>query len=186
MRNPKVAHRYAKSLLELAAEKGQADAVENDMRLIASTIEESRDLALLLASPVVKSDKKEKILESIFGAHTTDLTSAFVRIITSKGREAVLEEVAKHYVELIMKRKGILSAQVVTAVPMGDDTRAAMKQMVERLNPQGTVAIEEVVNPDIVGGFVLKVEDQMIDASVLSQLRKLHREFDDNSYEASL
>ncbi|MCH2197267.1 MAG: ATP synthase F1 subunit delta [Flavobacteriales bacterium] len=186
MRNPKVAHRYAKSLLDLATERNEVDAVEKDMRLISSTIQESRDLELLLLSPVVKGDKKENILKTLFGSHITEMTTGFIGIMTAKGREAVLAEVATHFLELTKKRKGILSAQVITATALTEEARAKINAIVSKLNSGGAVEIEESVDPAIVGGFVLKVEDKMIDASVLSQFRKLHREFDDDTYEAAL
>lgn len=186
MRNPKVAHRYAKSLLDLASERNQQDDVRNDMELILDTIRESRDLSVLLHSPVVKADKKEKILEALFGQHVSELSIGFLRIMSSKGREALLEEIAKNYIQQIKYRKGIMTAQVTTATNADEATRTQILSQLKKLNPDGEIEITENVDPELIGGFVIKVEDKMIDASVRSQLRKLRREFTDNSYEAAL
>lgn len=186
MRNPKVAHRYAKSLLDLAQERNQQDEVRNDMTLILETIRESRDLDVLLHSPVIKVDKKEKILEALFGQHISELSIGFLRIMTSKGREGLLEEIAENYIQQIKIKKGILTAEVTTAAKADEATRADILAQLKKLNPDGEIEITENVDPELIGGFVIKVEDKMIDASVRTQLRKLRREFTDNSYEAAL
>ena len=186
MRNPKVAHRYAKSLLDLAQERNEQDAVLADMELVLSTIRESKDLDLLLHSPVIKSDKKEKILEAIFASRVSQLTIGFMRIMTSKGREATFEEIAEHYIHQIKINKGILTAEVITAAAADEATRKEIRERLNKLNPSGSVEITESIDPELIGGFVLKVEDKMIDASIRSQLRKLRREFTDTSYEAAL
>lgn len=186
MRNPKVAHRYAKSLLDLAEERNQQDEVQKDMELVLSTIRESKDLDLLLHSPVIKSDKKEKILEALFGSRVSDLTIGFMRIMASKGRESIFEEIADHYIQQIKQHKGILTAEVVTAAAADETTRKEIRERLTKLNPSGTVEITESIDPELIGGFVLKVEDKMIDASIRSQIRKLRREFTDTSYEAAL
>jgi len=86
---------------------------------------------------------------------------------------------------LLSKAKGILTAKVITASKLSDADRVTINKMVADMN-QGTAEIEEVIDPGIVGGFILKVEDKMIDASVTSQLRKLRRNFTDKSYEPSI
>lgn len=184
MHTSKIAHRYAKSLLGLASERGQEDAVAADMLTIREAVAESRDLRTMLSSPVVKADKKLKVLNAIFGAHIGEVSSAFIRILTQHGREDVLDEVAHSYVELNKKRKGILTAEVTTATPLNDELRKAVTAIVKEMNPQGDVVINEVVDSEIIGGFVLKVEDRMVDASVQSKLRSLRQNLIDTSYEA--
>lgn len=185
MLNPKVAQRYAKSLINLATERNEVDAVEKDMNLILEVLEESKDMRLLLHSPVVNTDKKEKILDAVFGDHITEMSKGFIRILTSKGRESLLLEVAARFVELVKQSKGILTAKVITAAKLSDQDRANLNKMVAEMN-QGTAEIEEVVDPSIVGGFILKVEDKMVDASVTTQLRNLRRNFTDKTYESAL
>lgn len=185
MLNPKVAQRYAKSLINLATERNEVDAVEKDMNLILEVLEESKDMRLLLQSPVVNTDKKEKILDAVFGGHITEMSKGFIRILTSKGRESLLLEVSARFVELVKQSKGILTAKVITAGKLTDEDRASINKMVAEMN-QGTAEIEEVVDPSIVGGFILKVEDKMVDASVTTQLRKLRRNFTDKTYESTL
>lgn len=184
MHSSKIALRYAKSLLSLALEKESVDAVADDMQMFEAVVAENRDLRNLLDSPVVNQDKKQKVLDVIFGERIQELTKAFMRILITKGREDILAEVAAAYVALNKKRKGILSARVVTAVPLDDKLRAAVNEIVTKMNDGGSIEVSEEVDSDIIGGFVLKVEDRMVDASVNSQLRDLQRELIDTSYEA--
>ncbi len=94
-------------------------------------------------------------------------------------------EISARFIELVKQGKGILTAKVITASKLSDADRVTINKMVADMN-QGTAEIEEVIDPGIVGGFILKVEDKMIDASVTSQLRKLRRNFTDKSYEPSI
>jgi F-type H+-transporting ATPase subunit delta len=185
MRNTKVAHRYAKSLLDLATERGEIELVEVDMVNLMNMARDSRDLRAMLSSPVIPSDKKEKVLNALFGDHQSQLGIAFMRILASKGREAYLPEIAAHYLELMKQRKGILIAEVRTATPLTDELRAQIKVIIGKMK-KGDAEITEVVDPAVIGGYILKVEDIMVDASVSTQLRKLRREFTDNPYEVKI
>jgi F-type H+-transporting ATPase subunit delta len=83
-----VAYRYARSLMELAQEKGVLAGVHEDMRLVGSTCAANRELVVLLNSPVVKADKKDRILEQVFAGKVGQLTATFMGILVRKGREA--------------------------------------------------------------------------------------------------
>src|SRR5204862_7622442 len=103
----KVAKRYAKSLIDLSSETGALDAVANDMKLLASVCDQNRDLAALLASPIINSDKKLSILKKVFGEKMNKLSLTFFEIVTKKGREAYLEAVAKEFTRQYKEMKGI-------------------------------------------------------------------------------
>lgn len=186
MRNPKVAHRYAKSLLGLASERKVGEEVEKDLRLIDRMLTDNRELKVFLHSPVVKSAKKNKVLEALLQGNVSELTLAFIRILTSKGREMLLPEIVFHYLEQSRHQKGIVAANVTSASPLAEDDKARVAELLRLFNHDGGVELTETVDPEIIGGFILKVEDRMVDASVSSQLRRLRREFTENLYEASL
>ena len=94
----RVSYRYAKSLLDLALDKGQLEQVYEDMQLILSTIKGSRELLVLLESPIIKTDKKQDILKEVFGGKLGVITTAFIDIITRKRREAELDNVAESFI----------------------------------------------------------------------------------------
>lgn len=186
MRNTKVAYRYAKSILQLAEQRNEGDRVEADFGVVLDALKANRELRVFLNSPVVKSDVKEKTLLAVFGNHVGELVKGFIKILTTKGREALLLEIAESYIEQTRLRKGIMSAKVVLASPLDGVDKEAFNALVKAMNGGGEVRITEEVNPDIIGGFILKVEDKMVDASVAGQLKALRRNYSKNLYEASI
>ncbi|WP_207433389.1 ATP synthase F1 subunit delta [Sabulibacter ruber] len=181
MSEERVASRYAKSLLELSQEKGSLEQVYEDMRYFSKTLESSRDLRLVLRNPIIKHDKKLAILNSLFGAKVSELTNAFFRIITQKNREEILESVATEFVKQYNELKGIQKATVTTAVPLTPDLRATFQQMVVDRTGK-TVELQEVVDPSVVGGYVLRIGDQQIDNTVRSNVQRLKNKFKENPY----
>src|SRR5689334_7012712 len=121
MSDIRVASRYAKSLLDLAAEKGTLEQVRQDMQLLTKTAQESRDFRMLLKNPIIKSDKKLAILNALFGGKVSEMTSKFFQIVTQKSREEVLEAVASEFESQYNLRKGIQTATITTTVPLTDD-----------------------------------------------------------------
>lgn len=178
----RVASRYVKSLLDLAVTQKALDKVHADMQLFASTIGKSRDLELMLKSPVIKHDKKNAILSSIFKSKVNALTMAFIDILTKKNREPLLPEIAKEFHNAYNAYKGIGKASVTTTVPMDAKTRAEFESIVKKLSNRKEVELEEKVDKDLIGGFVLNVEDKQIDASIKNNLKKLKLKFSENPY----
>lgn len=176
MRNSQAAIRYAKALIGLANEQGQMDAIYQDMEMVRDTVSANQDLGLLLNSPIVNKDKKVLILNSIFQERVSGLTAQFIQLITHKGRESLLGEIADAYVGLVKMQKNIQSAMVTTAIPLTDDLRTELLELVKSWN-NGQVNLTEKVDPEILGGFVLTVNDRMLDASVSSKFRQLRRTF---------
>jgi F-type H+-transporting ATPase subunit delta len=181
MRNTKAAIRYAKALIELANEQGAVNACFEDMELVRKTVLDNRELGLLLKSPIVNSDKKEAILKSIFEGKVSGLTSQFMLLITRKGREGLLGEIADAYVQMVKETKNIQSASVITATPLTDDLRSELLSLVKGWS-KGEVELTETVDPEILGGFVLKVNDRMVDASVSTKFRQLRRTFAERTH----
>lgn len=184
MRGIRIASRYAKSLLQLAIEQGQVDAAYNDMKLVQATIASSRELSLLLANPIVKTDVKVKILEKIFSG-TSALVKAFITLLANKGREALLQEVAASFVEQVKRHKNITSVDVISAVALDESSKNKVLALAKKM-AGGEVDLQERVDADLIGGFILRVGDQQVDASVSSEIRDLRRSFEKNPYVAQL
>lgn len=186
MRDTKVAFRYAKSLLLLASERNESDRIESDFDTIDKALSESREMRVFLNSPVVSSDKKYNVLLAVFGEHISELMKAFLKILTAKYRESLLHDIAVSFLEQIRRQKGILTATVVSADSLDSESRDTIHQLVKELNEGGEIVINEEIDPELIGGFKIKVDDKMVDASVSSHLRKLRRNFTKNLYEASI
>lgn len=177
-----VAYRYARSLMELAQERGELAGAQEDMRLIAETCANSPDLKLLLKSPVVKPDKKDKVLNAIFGGKIGQLTSGFVSLLVRKGREVMLPEVAQAFVELYRVNQGVLMAEVRSAVPLNDAARAQVKAMAEEKYPGKSIILSEKVDASLIGGVIVRIGDEQFDGSVSRRLSDLRRKFSENPY----
>ena len=182
----RIASRYAKSLIELAQDQGRLERVVGDINLFNDAIQH-RDLYLLIKSPIVKADKKLKIFHELFGERVDHLTLSFFDIIIRKGIETFLPDIARHFIKNYRELKNITLAQVTTATPLEEYQIEKIKSELKKIGvATGEVQLEEVVNPNIIGGFLLEVDDQLYDASVKTKLTNLKKEILDNSYIKSL
>ena len=173
MADQRVAARYAKSLLDLGKEMGTLETVKQDMDLLGKTVAENRDLRLLLRNPIVKHDKKLAILTAIFQGKVSDLTMRFFTILTQKNRESALEGMGTEFQAQYNVMQGIQMAEVTSATPLTPASRAELEQLVTKQTGLTQVKLTEKVDPELIGGFVLRVGDQQIDDSVRTSLRKL-------------
>ncbi len=181
MKGIKISSRYAKSLMILAMEKGELDAVYADMKLIDETIDSSREFSNLLNSPIVKPDTKVAILNKVFVGQIGQITHGFIKLLTEKGREGYLAEVAQSFVDQVKVHKHIVTAEVITAISMDENTRQNILRIAQNMKG-GEIDLTEKVDNNLIGGFVLRVGDKMIDTSIAGKIRDLKREFDDNPY----
>ncbi|MEM8999155.1 MAG: ATP synthase F1 subunit delta [Bacteroidota bacterium] len=175
MNESRAAIRYAKATLNFAIEKKAAGAVEKDLRDIASTIAENNELQQLLESPIVKGEVKRNTLHEIF-KKSHEITKGLVTTLTENRRIALLQEVALKYIVLHEQMKGEDVAFVTTAVPL---TAALEKKLLAEVTKMtgNKVTIENKIDENIIGGFVLRIGDLQYDASVANKLNGLKREF---------
>lgn len=171
MKSTKVATRYAKALLELAIENNKIDSILGDMNYLLSANAETRDFELLLKSPIIKADKKIAIFEVIFDQFES-VTKAFVELITRNGREALLPEIAQAFDTQVKEFKGIVPVTIVSATPLTEQTRNTIIAKVQA-SVKGSLEVTEKIDASLIGGFVVKMDDKQIDASVVSQLNNL-------------
>ncbi len=171
-----VAYRYAKSLIGLAEEKKVVGQVYDDMVFFKQTADDNRDLMLALRSPVVRHDKKMGVLEGIFKGRVSDVTYTIFEIITKKNREAIIYSIADEFIKLYDLREGIQKATVTTAVALTDVLRQKFTALVADATKM-KVVLEEKIDTDLIGGYVIRVNDKQIDASVKSRLSALKLEF---------
>ena len=183
MKNPKAAIRYAKSILDLAIEKNQLDEVRKDFALMGSTVASSKELQVLLGSPVVSHDKKASILTAIFGQHVGTIAATFITVLTRKNREGLLPEIIESFDTLYLDYKGIQSATVTSSVSLDAELTQKVTDLAKRISGKDIV-LSQKVNEDLIGGFVLRVGDYQLDASVAGKLKAIKNNFDENHYVA--
>lgn len=187
MLNPRLATRYAKSLLDIAVEKNSLDAVLNDMKLLNSICSKSHDFAVMLRSPVISGDKKASVINEVLkGSNVNELTKAFIKLLVSKGREAVLPEIGGAFIAQYNELKSIRVVKLTTAVPLADSLRTSIQTKVSGLMPKDTLELKTDVNADLIGGFVLEVDDKLYDASVKKSLNDIRNRIIDHTYETRM
>lgn len=172
--------RYAKSILDLAVERGTLDKVWQDFRLIASVADANPDFVRMLKSPIIQADKKHAILKSLFGK-TNEITQHFLKILVDKKREGYLRDIAIRFLSQYDAYKNITRGVLVSASPLTPAQKADIKKVVEK-DLQTTFELEERIDPNLIGGFTLRVGDKLLDSSLSTRLRKLKQEFSKNPY----
>jgi F-type H+-transporting ATPase subunit delta len=177
----KLGDRYANSILVLAQERGQVERVREDFQIIQRVCQSNPDFVNMLESPLIKSDKKQHILNLIFKDQFCDITNTLVEIIVRKKREAHLDDIANRYLFQYDKLHNITRGELRSAHPMTETQVAAVKKLVEReLSTQ--FEIVQIIDPSLIGGFVLNIGDKQFDASISARLQALKFEFDSNPY----
>jgi F-type H+-transporting ATPase subunit delta len=182
MTNSRVATRYAKSLLDLAVEKGQLEAVYGDALYLQKLTKESRDFLNFLRSPVVKADTKAKAIAAVTKGKTGDLTNAFLNLMIAKARESALPEIITAFINQYKAHKGIRTVKLTTATPVSDDVKRAIVEKVKKEEGIQTLELQEIIDPAIIGGFVLQIGDKLIDASISYDLKNVARQFENNDF----
>lgn len=175
MAGTRAAIRYAKAILSLASEQNKADAVNNDMKLIATSIVENSDLSNMLQSPVVRSSVKKTVLMEVFN-NTNALTGSLIDTLIANKRISLLESVAVNFNRLYDELQGTQVAKVTTAVPLTDDLKVKVLAKVKELTGK-QVEVKNIIDESILGGFILRVGDIQYNASIANKLNKLKREF---------
>lgn len=172
----KVASRYAKSLIDLAMENGNLDEVKADMEGVISVLKTSSELQAVLRNPIIKSDRKQGILSSLFDGKIRTEILDFFNIMVRKGRASLIFPTAEEFVREYNVVKGIVDAEVTSASPLSEDHKNELNRLIaEQIG--ATVLLSNKVDEDLIGGFIVKVGDRQVDASVLGRLRKLERYF---------
>lgn len=182
MAETKVSKRYARSLHTLALEQGLADAVYGDMILLRDTCEGNRELSQILRNPIIQADSKDKLVRALFEKQFQAVSTAFCSIVVRKGREGYLPQIAESYISTYKEHKGIHSAQVTSALPLDEQSRKQVFEILHQFKGPN-IELKEVVDPSIIGGIILQVGDQQLDLSVETKLQQLQNQFRYNIYE---
>ena len=176
MSTHRIAVRYAKPLLELAVEQNVLEAVKSDMAGFVNLCETNRDFLVMLKSPVIPHLKKAEILKRIFEGKAHKLTLSVFDIIARKNRESLLEDIAKEFVTQYNTKMGLVNAVVTTTFPIDDKMRTSFKKIVKDVTG-GEAILKEEINKDIIGGFILKMEDRQLNESVSANLEEIKLKF---------
>ena len=182
MPNARLAGRYAKSILDLAIEQGQLEAVYADMKYIQAVCNASSEFVNMLRSPIIKADQKNSILSAVLQNNVGVLTNSFIVLLVKKGRESDLHEIANTFIEQYNAMKGIHQVTLTTAVEISADMKNSIEQKVKSDNSFASVELTTKTDESLIGGFVLEFNNNLLDASISRDLKDIKKQFLKNEF----
>jgi F-type H+-transporting ATPase subunit delta len=171
----RAAIRYAKAILETAVSSGKASQVNDDMKLIIATVNSSADLKEFLSSPIIASNLKMNALSEVFASAQAETKSLF-RLLQENKRFEILTAIATQFNALFDDMNGVEVANVTTAFAITPELEAKILAKAATISTK-KITIQNIVDPSIIGGFILRIGDKQYNASVSNRLQELKREF---------
>lgn len=168
-----IAEPYAQALMSVAKSNNVVDPIGEDTQSLLALSRESEDLRLLINSPLIDAGKKKAVLRQVVGDQVNPFTLNFLLLLVDRGRIFLLPEVCKQYQDLLRQMRQAVLAEVTSAVELNDEQKESIRQKVIGVTQAQQVELETRVDPDLLGGVVIKVGSQVIDASLRGQLRRI-------------
>lgn len=176
MKGNRAAIRYAKSLIQLAKEKGQFEVVLADVKMLDSLINESRELDLFLANPLIKMDKRRSILKSMFEGKVNSITYDFIQLVVAHKRESILKLILDKFIAQYNLMNKIAKVSISTAVAMDDSRKKQLVDSIMAAYDFSAVELEEKVDEELIGGLLMRIGDKQLDATIRRQLNDIEKE----------
>ena len=186
MLNPRLAGRYAKSLIDIAVEQNSLEEILKDIQLIDTVCKQNSDFVALMRSPIIKADKKTTIVEAIFASKLSTLTLSFIKLLINKGREHNIDEIAIAFITQYRFNKKMRMVKLTTAAPVEESVVTTLHNKLAALYAGSTIHIETAVDASLLGGFVLDMGDKQMDASIARDLNDIKKQFSKNLYVAQI
>ncbi len=175
MNHSKISSRYAKALLLSAKEKNILDDIEKDFLYLEELIEQVPDFHYLITDPFIKNQKKYDVLYSIIGKKVNQLTLDFIKMIFENKRDEFFIDIVRMFLEKYRKDQGIKKVVLTLTRETSQQTKDNIINAVKTAYNTG-VEVTEKINPKLIGGFILRVEDLQLDSTVVNKLKKLKKE----------
>ena len=176
MLTSKVAKRYAQGLLDFTKETGLTDSVFSEMGDVLKTIEKSKELQNFFASPIVDHKKKSSVAAEIF-KNFSAVTQNIIQLVIKQGRESQLQNIAQEYINKVDQINGVQKITLTSATQLSSENISNILSSTNLVNHDSKFDVQSIINPDVLGGYILRVGDQQVDASVRAKLSKLKKEF---------
>lgn len=173
MNDSQISVRYAKALLHSAKEEKVLEEVMRDMKLIRSSAE-VKGFKEYIESPVAKTSSKRKLISDVYGDLISDLSLKFYNLVLTNKRENYLTDIIRNFISLYREEKGIKSANLKVPFQVSDDNREKFLTLLENIY-KTKIEMEEEIDSELIGGFILTVEDEQFDASIKTSLVKIKK-----------
>jgi len=175
MNDSRLASRYAKALFQIAKERNQVETVKQDLSKLTGLLTDCPEFKWLLDSPVIMSSDKARMAEKALSGAVEPVTLEFLKLLIRHRRENNLFSTCRMFMELYKTDQGILEARIESAVSLDVKFLDGLKMRLEESSHQ-KIDLKTETNEDLIGGFVLTLEDQQLDASVQSKLKRIRQE----------
>ncbi|MBN9312524.1 MAG: ATP synthase F1 subunit delta [Chryseobacterium sp. 39-10] len=176
MLTSKVAKRYAQGLLNFTQELGTTDTIFSEMGDVVKTIAGSRDFQNFFSSPIIDAKKKTAAAIEIFKGFSP-VTRNLIKLVIMHGRESQLQNIAQEFINKVEDLHGVQRVTLTSATPLSEENISSILKSTSLVNHDKNFDLKSIINPEILGGYILRVGDQQVDASVRTELNKLKKEF---------
>lgn len=168
-----LAGRYASALFDLASDAKALEAVEGDLNTVSALLDESDDLKRLIASPIVGRDDQQRAIEAVLEkVGVAEMTRNFVGVCAQNRRLFALPAIIRAFRAMASEQRGEQAAEVISAKPLSSEQKAALSAALKQA-VGSDVAVEEKVDPDLLGGLVVRIGSRMVDGSLKTKLQQM-------------
>jgi F-type H+-transporting ATPase subunit delta len=164
---------YAQALMSVAQSNNIVDRVGEDVGALLDLLNSSEDLRNFLANPLTKADVKKSVLQQVTGDQLHPYTRNFLSLLVDRGRILFIEGICKQYQALLRKQNQTVLAEVISTVELNEDQQRAVREKVTAMTNARQVDLATKIDPDLIGGVIIKVGSQVVDASIRGQLRRI-------------
>ncbi|KGG80674.1 F0F1 ATP synthase subunit delta [Caloranaerobacter azorensis] len=169
---------YAQALFEVAEEVDKIQQFKEELNSIYKIFDKEREFKIIFEHPKLSKDEKKDIINSVFKGKVAQEILNLIYIVIDKGRERYLMDIIEEYIRLSNEKQGIIEAQAITAVPLNEEEKLKLQnKLSEKLGKN--VILKNIVDTDIIGGVLVKIQDKIIDASIKGQLDKIQKSLKD-------
>lgn len=171
--NSEIAAPYAKALMSVAADNNAVDQVGVEVADLLEVLDSSKELTGFLMSPLMSADAKKGVLRQVAEGKVSGFLLSFLLLLVDRSRVAFLKPILQQYQALLRERNNTVLADVTAAVELSDDQQNAIRDRVKSMTGANSVELSVTVDPSLIGGLIIKVGSQVIDASLRGQLRRI-------------
>ncbi|MBI4781997.1 MAG: F0F1 ATP synthase subunit delta [Oscillatoriophycideae cyanobacterium NC_groundwater_1537_Pr4_S-0.65um_50_18] len=164
---------YAQALMSVAQSSDQVDRIGEDVGSVLSVLSESQDLRTCLASPLFEAEVKKRVIRQVFGDQLHSFTLNFILLLVDRGRILFVEDIFQQFQVLLRQLRKAVLAEVTSAVALNEEQQNGIRQKVLSMTQAEQVELALRVDPDLMGGVIIKVGSQVVDASLRTQLRRI-------------
>lgn len=178
----RVAKRYAKGYMDFLTDSGKEEILMEEMLQLRDLIQSSRELKNFFASPVIDFKRKTQIMENVLEAFSIE-TKTFLSLIIKQGRSEAIGAIAHEFVQLYKTKNGIKDVKITSAQELQEHQIEAILSKAKEFLPENTkFEVVSKVNPELIGGFILRLDDKQYDASLKTKMNNIKKEFDLKHY----